>query len=575
MSLDPIFRVTPILNLREGPSLCSSLKKWQVYDGVHSAHFFYSDIEHCWLFIFNSGIVTVNGTPIKDEYYIIEDSAQIGIGDKLFNFHNLSDSCSFSKILSNSLIKSKNLAMKSENILKMIESYVPRYKDLSFTYEAMANNPIFTYKSGELILNAEILYNHLLNNTSPYMETAKFEYNSVFNKKFITETISVKAISTNPNFQIFNKAAATKTVKYLWPTKEMLRKFIYTSDTSPTHIESIRVENTTRRYINSYVVGKCCEKTQKKSDDLKIIESESEEGSYELNCSNCKGDIARNKEEKLCDSNNPKYSKKKHMNKEVSSQSSDEISCRSKLNGDSCGKVSYRTASESSDKESQCSCSNTNYRNKSNSNISDNTHYLSDSDSQEDDSCSHRHKNEKSNHSNSNTSQTLRGSSDNQFDNYNTITNEDNSNEYEDTISTLSSDRSMKRKQKHTKISKASECKTTNDKAVTCHIKEAFQKNRDIADGRVPSIGKRKESQINIKQCRCKFLYEFPTVIEDMQFTSDSEASVASFRSELGGRRTETLQERFKRRSFVEHEMLSRRKCYDRYFPVDKFDRSM
>lgn len=253
MKIDPVFSFAPISNSREGPSLCSSLKKWQIYEGQNSATFFYSEIEHCWLLHANSGLITMNGWILKDDCAIIENSARIGIGSKIFEFTNLSPLSSLSKVLSAALLKNKNLSLKSENILKIIQNNTTEYKDSFFVFDVLRKNPIFSYRYGELILNSEILHNDILLNRSSFKEPLKFEFENSFNKKERLNSINASTILSNRLFSTFNKEGMVKPIRLQWPLRESLEKYIVNQDScSSSFIDKPHGEN--KRYINSYVV---------------------------------------------------------------------------------------------------------------------------------------------------------------------------------------------------------------------------------------------------------------------------------------------------------------------------------
>ena len=99
-------------------------------------------------------------------------------------------------------------------------------------------------------------------------------------------------------------------------------------------------------------------------------------------------------------------------------------------------------------------------------------------------------------------------------------------------------------------------------------------KNTDSICHCASTIGKRREVQEEFKKCKCKFHYEFPTVVEEINFNSDSETSMASFRSERMGLRPKHPQNRPRRLSFVENQLIERRKYYENYFPFSTYEKN-
>lgn len=557
MVLNPIIKITPIFNSREGTPFCSSLRRMQLYDGMNSVNFFYSEIEHCWLVIYNSGSITINGKQMSDRYFILEEYAQIGIGNIVFNFHNLSESNGLAKIVANSLIKCRNCTMTIDSLAPIIQSFPSEYKDYTFLFEVISSNPVFIHNNlGDFSLNVEMLYNNLLNHNSCYYEEILYEFENTFIQKGRFVTINAKTLSSSPNFQICSKERR-QTLKYEWPSLEVLEKFMNLVESCSSAEEYDRIILHSRRYINSYVVPDYSEMPRANQVILSSLESDSRST-----------DTAK-------ESESDQIIQHVKSGRNLYNIANNYIDAEG-LDYNTWGKKVTKNTPKDHRDYTLAFNKNFNYTGvfDNNSTYKNQTDVIKDNRSLNNKYNSDFSYASESSYDNDYTSNS--GEEDTASSSYTLATRESNSinNKRKDSvISEFSSIINKDPSNIYHGISKRT-IPSSNIRNSYSSVTKLELKNTDSICHCASTIGKRREVQEEFKKCKCKFHYEFPTVVEEINFNSDSETSMASFRSERMGLRPKHPQNRPRRLSFVENQLIERRKYYENYFPFSTYEKN-
>lgn len=250
----------------ETQSIISSHRLSHLYDRENSATFFYSEIERCWIVIVNNGTVSINGSILSssgNNSYVIEHKAQIVFGARRFVFYNTNSSKGISRVLVDSLLRSRKEKIKTGRVLEIIQEYCGSDKDPYFVLDCIRRNEIFNYKRGELTLNIEALCGFLKTEESPLKGSLEYELEHGFRSRGMGRSFNVSKIWDNLEFgTTTNKEPKVSTDG--WPSLEALEAILERKrgsskdvlESTPTSykVDPLPSPRSSSRYINSYVI---------------------------------------------------------------------------------------------------------------------------------------------------------------------------------------------------------------------------------------------------------------------------------------------------------------------------------
>lgn len=261
-------------NKREILKIVSELKRWKIYDRQTSLTFFYSEIEKCWLVTINSGFCKINKNFVQfksenfiENCFVVEKNIEIEINSHLFLFENTTQSnknitnvkkkikevAGISNILVHSLLKSKDLTLKIESVLEIISQSCDYYKDFYFVLDAIRKNRIFDYRCGEVRLNILELYNYIINDKSPILESVLYESEHGLIKNE-TKSFSISRLWDSSDFTRITDSFHTQSVD--WPTPTELQSIMTGVLYNEMEKDALPSPKSTCRYINSYNVDR-------------------------------------------------------------------------------------------------------------------------------------------------------------------------------------------------------------------------------------------------------------------------------------------------------------------------------
>ncbi|ELA42263.1 uncharacterized protein VICG_00662 [Vittaforma corneae ATCC 50505] len=251
------FKITNNTAAQDLLSIGSALKRWQIYDKETSLSFLYSEIEECWLIRVNSGCCKINNHTVhstSENAIVVERSVDVVLNGNSFTFHNQRNAKGISKILVHSLLKRKNLKLKTENVLQIIHDNCEYYQDFYFVLDAIRKNRMFKYRCGEITLDIERLYTDLAMNRSPIMESLKYEIDYGFSKDKL-KSFNISRIWNGLEFNKIDTIRKNHTVK--WPSHRYLLYLLGScsdSESLSPSKEFLPSPRSSCRYINSYQI---------------------------------------------------------------------------------------------------------------------------------------------------------------------------------------------------------------------------------------------------------------------------------------------------------------------------------
>lgn len=278
-------------SMREIQKMTSNLKKWKIYDRQTSLTFFYSEIEKCWLVTINSGSCKINKRHVNfksdnfaENCFVVEKNIEIEMNLHSFLFENLqienknkihedktkiheemkrtqstnnslknTQQAGISNILVHALLKSKDLTLKIETALQIISHHCEYYKDFYFVLDAIRKNRIFDYRCGEIRLNILELYNYVINDKSPILDSIIYESeNGLIRDE--TKSFSVSRLWDSIDF--IEIAEPLHNQQTEWPTPTELQSIMTGVLYNDLDKDALPSPRSTSRYINSYNVDR-------------------------------------------------------------------------------------------------------------------------------------------------------------------------------------------------------------------------------------------------------------------------------------------------------------------------------
>lgn len=265
MLQNPLFKLTRYNDPSAPLAVGSSHKRLQLYDKETSISFFYSEIECCWQIRVNSGCCKINDQIVystTDSIVIVENSVDIKLNGHWFKFSNLTNAKGVSKILLNTLIKSKKYRIETEEAVQVIINSCKYYRDYYFILDAIRQNLMFKYTCGKVKLDVDSISRDIAKNISPVFNSIKYEMDN----GIIKDRIASYSISKVWNSSDFHKIDVIKKIPPIkWPSYSFFQDLAPVSSDSESNNQNSEITNqnsdvflpsplSSSRYINSYRV---------------------------------------------------------------------------------------------------------------------------------------------------------------------------------------------------------------------------------------------------------------------------------------------------------------------------------